>query len=213
MTTYQYKQLFVVIFSVILCTLVICEKIQDVAIEPECAEVTEYESTIEEFTDVVTEVNVLSPYAISEAGKNFIKSTEALTLTSYWDATGYAVGYGHHGKDIHKGMVIDSIQAEKYFDEDMQKIEKSVERLIKGLPYEYKFSQGFIDGLNSLVYNCGEGGVKSTEFYKRLKQCRVVNGKMNQEDWIWTLSVVKETKISYKGHIIRRAQEYAMMLK
>jgi len=209
MTTYQYKQLFIIIFSSILCTFVICDKIQDVTTE--YPEVTEYESTIEEFADVVTKTNNLSPYAISEAGKNFIKSTEALALTSYWDATGYAIGYGHHGKDIHKDMVIDSIQVEIYFDEDMKKIEKSVERLIKGLPYEYNFSQGFVDGLSSLVYNCGEAGVRNTEFYKRLKQCRVTNGVMNKSDWEYTLSVVKETKISHKGHIKRRQTEYAMM--
>ena len=212
MTTYQYKQLFVIIFSIFLCTFVIYDKLT-IDSQYVTDNIIEYESTIEEFTDVETKTNSLSPYAISESGKNFIKRTEALSLTSYWDATGYAVGYGHHGKDIHKDMVIDSLQAEIYFDEDMQKIEKSVERLIKALPYEYNFSQGFVDGLSSLVYNCGETGVRNTEFYKRLKQCRVVNGKMNHEDWIWTLSVVKETKISHKGHITRRAQEYAMMLK
>lgn len=209
MTQQVAKQLFIFIFVALFCSFVINEKTN---IQQVQTQITEYESTIEEFEDTVTVVNVLNQYAMSEAGKNFIKSTESLALVSYWDVTGYAVGYGHHGKDIHKGMVIDSLQADKYFDEDMKKIEKCVERLIKGLPYEYNFSQGFIDGLSSLVYNCGEGGVKGTEFYRRLKRCRVHNGVMNKRDLEYTLSVVKETKISHKGHIKRRQHEYAMML-
>ena len=109
-------------------------------------------------------------------------------------------------------MIIDSLQAEKYLDEDLQQIEKSVKRLIEKLPYKYKFSQGFVDGLSSLVYNCGEAGVRNTEFYKRLKQCRVVDGVMNKSDLDYTLSVVKETKVFCGGHVKRRQKEYAMMI-
>ena len=209
MTQQVAKQLFIFIFVTLFCSFVINEKTNIPKVQ---GQITEYESTIEEFEDNIPVIDRFNPYAISEAGKTFIKSTESLVLVSYLDATGYAIGYGHHGKDIYKEMVIDSLQAEIYFNEDMHKIEKSVERLIKGLPYEYNFSQGFVDGLSSLVYNCGEAGVRNTEFYQRLKQCRVRNGVMNKSDWEYTLSVVKETKISHKGHIKRRQTEYAMML-
>ena len=202
----ELKQIFIFIFAVMLCSFIIYN-----STDTSKYQITEYE-IIEEPEDTIPIIDIFNPYAISEAGKEFIKRVENLSLISYWDATGYAIGYGHHGKDIYKDMIIDSIQADIYFNEDLLKIEKSVERLIKGLPYEYNFSQGFIDGLSSLVYNCGESGIKETDFYQRLRQCRVENGIMNEDDWNFAMSVIKETKISQEGHIKRRNEEFWMML-
>ena len=75
----------------------------------------------------------------------------------------------------------------------------------------YKWPQGIVDGLGSLVYNCGERGVRTTEFYRRLQNCRFENGKINKSDIDYTLAVVKTTRCSKPGHFKRRAGEYAMM--
>jgi len=150
-------------------------------------------------------------YTISNHGKNFIKKHETCKLTAYWDSNGYSIGWGHHSKDVYKGMKISQTQANKYFDKDIKEVEKAANRIIKSLPYEYKFSQNFFDSLCSLVYNCGEGGVKSTNFYKRLKSCRVKNGKMNMNDFNFTLAAVKTSKISAPGHKERRLNEYKLM--
>lgn len=150
-------------------------------------------------------------YTISNNGKNFIKKHETCKLTAYWDSNGYSIGWGHHTKEVYKGMKISKAQANKYFDKDIKEVEKAANRIIKSLPYEYQFSQNFFDSLCSLVYNCGEGGVKSTNFYKRLKSCRVKNGKMNIADFNFTVAAVKTSKISAPGHKERRLNEYKLM--
>ena len=152
-------------------------------------------------------------YSISNTGKQFIKDQEKCVLVAYWDSNGYSIGYGHHSSDVTRGMTITQAQANKFFNEDIKEIEKAANRLIKSLPYSYNFSQNFFDGLCSLVYNCGEGGVKTSTFYKRLKNCRVRNGVMNQEDFNYTIAGVKVSKLSASGHKSRRYEEHKLMLE
>lgn len=151
-------------------------------------------------------------YNISNSGKQFIKNQENCSLIAYWDSDGYSIGWGHHGKDVKKNMRISKAQANNYFNKDIKEIEKAANRIIKTLPYKYKFSQGFFDGLCSLVYNAGEGGVMKSEFYKRLKNCRVRNNKMNINDLSFSIAGVKTSRISCKGHISRRYDEHKLML-
>ena len=156
-------------------------------------------------------VNCFS-YSISNKGKEFIKNQEKCSLVAYWDSDGYSIGWGHHGKDVKKGMKISKHQANKYFNNDIKKFESVANRIIKSLPYNYKFSQGFFDGLCSFVYNTGEGGVYKSEFYKRLKNCRVKNGVMNKNDYNFTIAGVKTSRVYCKGHITRRYDEHKLML-
>ena len=134
-------------------------------------------------------------------------------MKAYEDAGGWSIGYGHHGSDVYKGMMITQDEANKYFEKDILKFKGCVKRLIESLPYKYEFSQGFIDGLYSLVYNCGESGVKNSTFYQRLVKCRVVNGVMNVDDFNYTVAGVKQSKISSPGHVKRRHAEHLLMLK
>ena len=151
-------------------------------------------------------------YSISNNGKQFIKDQETCVLTAYWDSDGYSIGWGHHGPDVTKEMRISKAQAIKYFNEDIKRIEAAANRLINALPYKYEFSQNFFDGFCSLVYNCGEGGVQRSEFYKRLNNCRVRNGVMNQNDLNFSIAGVKTSRISAPGHKQRRYDEHKLML-
>ena len=151
-------------------------------------------------------------YSISNAGKNLIKKHEKCSLTAYWDVNGYSIGWGHHTKDVKKGMKINKTIANAYFDKDIKWVEDAANRLIKNLPYQYKFSQGFFDGLCSLIYNCGEHGIKTSKFYNHLKNCRVKQGKMNMNDYNFTVASVKTTKVSCEGHKARRFDEHKIML-
>lgn len=165
------------------------------------------------FTFIFWLISIFSfGYTISNNGKQFIKNQEKCSLTAYWDSNGYSIGWGHHGKDVKKGMRISKWQAHKYFNEDIKKFEDAANRIIKSLPYKYKFSQGFFDGLCSLVYNAGEGGVMKSEFYKRLRNCRVRNNKININDLNFSIAGVKTSRISCKGHISRRYDEHKLML-
>lgn len=144
----------------------------------------------------------------------FIQKYEKCKLTAYADqGGGWTIGWGHHGSDVYEGMVISKAEADELFRKDIEKFGPCVKRLINELPYEYEFSQGFIDGLFSLVYNCGENGIRNTPFYERLKKCRVIDGIMNEEDFNFTIAGVKISKIPTKHHEERRYEEHLMMLK
>ena len=151
-------------------------------------------------------------YTISSKGKLFIKNQETCVLTAYWDSNGYSIGWGHHGSDVKKGMKISKAQADKFFNKDIKEIEASANRLLKSLPYKYTFSQNFFDGLCSFVYNCGESGVQKSEFYKRLKRCRMRNGVINKNDLKYSIASVKTSRISAPGHKFRRYDEHKLML-
>ena len=76
----------------------------------------------------------------------------------------------------------------------------------------FKPSQGFVDGIGSLIYNCGEEGVRNTRFFSRLKKCRYdESGNILKKDLEYALAVVKETNITMSGHKPRRAAEYDIM--
>ena len=153
-------------------------------------------------------------YHISEEGKQFIIRYEHCHLTSYRDlGGGYTIGYGHHTKEVKKGMKISQKQADDFFNEDIKKTEEYARKLIKDLPYEYNFSQEFFDGLCDLIYNAGPGAVQRSEFYKRLKNCRVNNTEMNKEDYEFTISAVKFLNAPHKGHKIRRQECHDSMVK
>jgi len=157
-------------------------------------------------------VSNLQAYTISNRGKQFIKNKETCVLKAYWDSNGYSIGWGHHGSDVKKNMRISKVQANKYFNKDIKEIEAGANRLIKNLPYNYKFSQGFFDGLCSLVYNAGVSGVQKSEFYQRLKRCRVKNGRINKGDLNYSIAGVKTSRISAPGHKSRRYDEHKLML-
>lgn len=152
---------------------------------------------------------IANAYNLSNFGKENIKKNESCQLTAYWDSNGWSIGYGHHSKEVKKGQKISQSKANYYFNKDIEWVNISINRLINELPVKHNFSQSFIDGLGDLIYNCGEYGVKSSEFYKRLQKCR----KNNRKDLEFSIVAVKNCRISSKGHIERRYNTYKMMLK
>ena len=108
-------------------------------------------------------------------------------------------------------MRITKAKAEQLFNKDIKLVEEAANRLIDSLPYKYRFSQNFFDGLCDLVYNCGEYGVKNSEFWKKMTNCRVRKGKMNKSDLEFSLSYIKRCNISAKGHVSRRKNVYNLI--
>ena len=147
-------------------------------------------------------------YSVSNSGKEQIKKYEICKLTAYWDSNGYSIGYGHHSKSVKKGQKITKAQANKYFNEDIKDVNESINRLVKDLNPKLKLSQAFIDGLGDLIYNCGEGGVQKSEFWKRMKNCR----PGNKNDYKFSIAAVKNCRVSCKGHIKRRYETHVRML-
>lgn len=155
---------------------------------------------------------------ISKVGRDFIKEHESLSLTAYKlkGESRWTIGYGHVIYEDNYPHKISKREAEKLFNRDMDKFESAIQNMLSELDHRFVYSQGFVDGLASLTYNCGPDGVKRTRFWKRMQACRYdkKNGCINGDDLQYAIAAVKTANISSlykKGHTNRRAHEHDMM--
>ena len=156
-------------------------------------------------------------YKISKIGKDFIKKHETCVLKAYNDPDPKrrSVGWGHQIRPGENLEHITKAKADELFEKDVQWVNDAINRLIKQNNQNFIYTQGFIDGLGSLIYNCGEHGVTMTEFYNRWQKCRYDKNEpngINMKDWLYTIAAVKTSRISAPGHIERRYNEHKMML-
>ena len=158
---------------------------------------------------------------ISDDGANLIKNFESCRLTAYKlkGESRYTIGYGHviyPGDDM--PMKISQEQAEEILDKDLKKYNICIQDMLGELDHRFRYTQSFIDGLGSLVYNCGPDGVKKTIFWKRMKQCRFdkSTNNINTDDLKFAIAAVRTANISSrykKGHTYRRKVETRVMIK
>lgn len=138
----------------------------------------------------------------SEEGKRFIKEKEGLRLEAYRCSGGIlTIGYGHTAGVV-PGMIINKIQAEKFFLEDLeQKAEAIINRLVK-IP----LTQGQYDALVSFVFNLGAGNLMKSTLLKLLNAGDYTGAAEQFERW--NKSGGKVTA----GLVKRRAEEKQMFL-
>lgn len=158
---------------------------------------------------------------ISDEGVNLIKNFESCRLTAYKlkGESRYTIGYGHviyPGDNI--PMKISQKQAESILKKDLKKYDKCLQDMLGELDHRFRYTQSFIDGLGSLVYNCGPNGVKKTRFWKRMKECRFdkSTNNINIDDLKFAITAVRTANISNqyrKGHTYRRKIETKVMIK
>lgn len=172
---------------------------------------------IVEFENIMTNGIETGPreYKMSKNAHEFIKSFEKCKLTAYHikGEKHNTIGWGHYLQEKHEQGIkkISQARADELFAQDVAWVDKAVTDMLNDVNPNYKWPQGIVDGLGSLVYNCGERGVRTTEFYRRLQNCRFENGKINKSDIDYTLAAVKTTRCSKPGHYKRRIGEYEMM--
>lgn len=138
----------------------------------------------------------------SEEGKRFIKEKEGLRLEAYRCSGGIlTIGYGHTAYVV-PGMIINKIQAEKFFLEDLeQKAEAIINRLVK-----VPLTQGQYDALVSFVFNLGAGNLMKSTLLKLLNAGDYTGAAEQFERW--NKSGGKVTA----GLVKRRAEEKQMFL-
>ena len=156
-------------------------------------------------------------YELSRKGKNFIKKNEICKLKAYNDPDPKrrSVGWGHQIQPGEKLEHITQKKADELFEKDVEWVNAAINRLIAKNDKRFVYTQGFIDGLGSLIYNCGERGVTLTTFWERWQKCRYdknAPGYINKNDLHYTIAAVKSSRISAKGHIERRYNEHLLML-
>lgn len=154
----------------------------------------------------------------NEEGRNFIKQYESLSLDAYKlkGESRYTIGYGHVIYENNIPHHISKQYAEELFNKDMEKFDECVRDMLSELDHRFTYTQGFVNGLVSLTYNCGPEGVKKTRFWQRMKNCRYdkKNKCINKDDLVYAIEAVKTANISRhyaNGHKNRRKAEHATM--
>lgn len=155
---------------------------------------------------------------ISDNGKKFIKQYESCSLTAYKlkGESRYTIGYGHVIYDDNIPHKISKKYADELFNKDIEKYNSIARDMLGELDHRFTYSQGFIDGFVSLIYNCGPTGVKKTRFWSRMKACRYdkENHCINKKDLVYAIEAVKSANISRcyaNGHKNRRKAEHSKM--
>lgn len=174
-------------------------------------------SNIIKQTKNVEHLNRPKTYRLSKQGKDFIKSKETCVLYAYNDPDPKrrSVGWGHQ---IQPGESLEHItqkKADELFEKDIKRVNDAINRLLAQTDKRFIYTQGFIDGLGDLIYNCGERGVTLSVFWERLQKCRYDRnepGFINKNDLNFTIAGVKTSRISAKGHVPRRYDAHKMML-
>lgn len=104
---------------------------------------------------------------INQKGLDLIKTFEGLKLSSYDDGVGvWTIGYGHT-RNIRPEMTISKEQAELYLQEDLERFEKAVSRLVKVQLTDNQFS-----ALVAFVFNIGDGAFAYSTLLKLLNEAR-----------------------------------------
>lgn len=138
------------------------------------------------------------------------------------------IGYGHkltkeERKTWSKNKRVSQEEAKQIFIEDLRETERYLNKKLAQLPYDKKveYSQGFIDGMGSLLFNMGYGNMfgagkkEECEFWDRLNNCRIdrQNKCMNVSDINFSIAAVRNQNITERGHIARRKAEYRIMMQ
>ena len=155
---------------------------------------------------------------VSSQGKEMIKKFEALKLVSYRidGENSNTIGYGHkiNSNDpiwLRRKWVGEKIteeQANEIFRNDIENfvepaLNRIADELLENDINPNNVRQSVWDGLASLIFNCGEQGIKRTKFYKYFKA-----GQFDK-----AISMVDGTKVFLNGHKSRRKEEQRLMAK
>jgi len=122
---------------------------------------------------------------ITDQGIALIKEFEGFRGTAYFDAAGIpTIGWGHtrsvDKKDVEQGLTITEREAEKFFEEDIQKAINAVSFLVI-----VKLSSGQRDALISFVYNIGPMAFENSTMLRRLNDGEFEEAASEFGRWIY----------------------------
>jgi len=101
---------------------------------------------------------------IGKAGLDLVKSFEGLKLTAYRCPAGIlTIGYGSTGPHVTAGKVITEAQADDLLQDDLNRFEKAVTRLVT-----VPLTQNQYDALVSFAFNVGISALERSTLLKRV---------------------------------------------
>lgn len=152
----------------------------------------------------------MSKQPIGYSAVQLVKRFEGLKLKAYLCPAGvWTIGYGHTsaagGVKVHRGMMINEAQAEQYLTEDLERVARNVDRLVK---VPLTVTQRGV--LASFVFNVGEGNFKKSTLLRLLNkgQYDAVPSQLAR----WNKARVKGKLTPLRGLTRRRAAEAELWL-
>lgn len=157
-------------------------------------------------------------FKISNNGIRHIEEYEKCHLTPYFatkkekDRGIRTIGWGHKitmndPQWLRKAQSITKEQADALFKQDIKIYEKEMNEAFKSLPKQLQnselYPQGFIDACISIIYNSGRKNFKESPVFQTLANCRINrDGTLNQDDFIYVCSKIKESCITQSGKVL-----------
>jgi len=137
---------------------------------------------------------------ISPKGIRIIIAYEKFIPVPYVCPAGYpTIGYGHRILPDESFTHITETEAEAILKKDVERIEKTIERLVKA-----EINQEIFDALVSFVYNIGEGNFANSTLLQCLNSNDYYEAIMELAEWIYVKGRI------LKG-LVRRRLEEAML--
>lgn len=149
-----------------------------------------------------------------KASKNayeLIKRFEGVRNVAYQCQAGvWTIGYGHT-KNVKRGNVITTRQAEDLLVEDVREFEKELNTLFRS----GYFNQNQFDALISFVFNVGITNFRSSTLYKRVLKTTPYDPQVLKTWWTCWNKVTDQNgnKVTSNGLVKRRQAELDLFLK
>lgn len=144
---------------------------------------------------------------ISEYTEAVIKEQEGLRLKAYHCSSGIlTIGYGHT-RNVKAGQTINKDTAERFFVEDVE----AVERLVDREPFAKDLSQGQYDALVSFLFN-----VKYSSYQTSTLRRKIINNVNDPtipdefRRWVYGTDPKTGAKVKLPGLVKRREWEAQM---
>jgi lysozyme len=120
----------------------------------------------------------------SAACIELVKHFEGCVLAAYPDPATHAdpwtIGYGHTGKDVHKGLIWSQDEADAALAADLNRTAFAVQRLVDG----YETSQSEFDAFCSFAFNVGVGNLASSTLLKKHRAGAKEGAAQEFQKWV-----------------------------
>ena len=139
-----------------------------------------------------------TPRRISDRGIAYLKSLEALRLTSYRDSAGvWTIGWGHT-RGVTRGMTCTEHEAEQFIREDVRLAEERVDRVVT-----VQTTQDQFDALTIFCFNIGNDAFEHSTLVRLLNTGNTYAAAA--EFLKWRYITKNGRKVVSQGLINRRA--------
>jgi GH24 family phage-related lysozyme (muramidase) len=139
------------------------------------------------------------PMTIDDNGLSHLEAFETCSLTAYWDANGWALGYGQHNPTFNEQSICTLDQAKEWIQKTTDAISNRLSELIT-----VNLNQGQFNAMVIFAYNIGVNAFACSHLLSRLNSRDFASVPSEIGRWIYSNGVID------KGLLARRKNEIAL---